>query len=277
MPNQTCCLVGVPGFGDTCCPWLCESSSVRLCLRVCRVSFSPLCGAYVAPASYLPPAMVGGVPPGVGGYNAVQYPTVWNGDHVLSGSEGEWAREDAAQHALNLADWRIKILQVPPTHPTPALTYTHAHAHAHTFFIERLAHYLPAPTAAAVRSPSCNRSRICRCNCSVFCEREYPRPSRPHPCGLLEAARKSHHLAPSIARGAQRVRDVRSAPRETALRSACALRARLDPRAAHTRSVLGERADAATCSVAAHRCHSLRPSSSARHLPGVSPRGISRL
>jgi len=42
----------------------------------------------------------------------VQYPTSWNGGYSLSGSENEWAQEDAAQHALNLANWRIKILQV---------------------------------------------------------------------------------------------------------------------------------------------------------------------
>ena len=45
-------------------------------------------------------------------YPVKQYPSVWNGDHVLSGSEREWAAEDAAQHALNLANWRIKLLQV---------------------------------------------------------------------------------------------------------------------------------------------------------------------
>jgi hypothetical protein len=45
------------------------------------------------------------------GYNAYQNPTVWNGDHVTSGGEPEWASEDAAQHALNLANWRIKLLQ----------------------------------------------------------------------------------------------------------------------------------------------------------------------
>lgn len=45
------------------------------------------------------------------GYNAYQYPTVWSGDHVVSGGQPEWASEDAAQHALNLANWRIKLLQ----------------------------------------------------------------------------------------------------------------------------------------------------------------------
>jgi hypothetical protein len=36
---------------------------------------------------------------------------VWNGDHVVSAGQPEWAAEDAAQHALNLANWRIKLLQ----------------------------------------------------------------------------------------------------------------------------------------------------------------------
>eukprot|EP00961_Rhodomonas_salina_P090967 1224180-Rhodomonas_salina.7 len=46
------------------------------------------------------------------GPNAYQLPTVWSGDHVLSGGQAEWAAEDAAQHALNLANWRIKLLKV---------------------------------------------------------------------------------------------------------------------------------------------------------------------
>ncbi len=46
------------------------------------------------------------------GMNAYQAPTVWQGDHVVSGGQPEWAAEDAAQHALNLANWRIKLLQV---------------------------------------------------------------------------------------------------------------------------------------------------------------------
>ncbi len=37
---------------------------------------------------------------------------MWQGDHVVSGGQPEWAAEDAAQHALNLANWRIKLLQV---------------------------------------------------------------------------------------------------------------------------------------------------------------------
>lgn len=45
------------------------------------------------------------------GPNAYQLPTVWSGDHVLSGGQAEWAAEDAAQHALNLANWRIKLLK----------------------------------------------------------------------------------------------------------------------------------------------------------------------
>jgi hypothetical protein len=43
--------------------------------------------------------------------NAYQYPTVWEGAHVLSGGEKTWAAEDAAEHALNLANWRIKLLK----------------------------------------------------------------------------------------------------------------------------------------------------------------------
>ena len=45
------------------------------------------------------------------GYNTYQAPTLWSGDHVVSGGQPEWAAEDAAQHALNLANWRIKLLQ----------------------------------------------------------------------------------------------------------------------------------------------------------------------
>ena len=45
-------------------------------------------------------------------YPTVQHATVWNGDHVLSASQREWAAEDAAQHALILAHWRIKLLRV---------------------------------------------------------------------------------------------------------------------------------------------------------------------
>lgn len=43
--------------------------------------------------------------------NAYQYPTVWEGAHVLSGGEKTWAAEDAAEHALDLANWRIKLLK----------------------------------------------------------------------------------------------------------------------------------------------------------------------
>ncbi|EKX45749.1 hypothetical protein GUITHDRAFT_138626 [Guillardia theta CCMP2712] len=45
------------------------------------------------------------------GPNAYQYPTVWQGDNMLSGGQLQWAAEDAAQHALNLNNWRIKILK----------------------------------------------------------------------------------------------------------------------------------------------------------------------
>lgn len=44
-------------------------------------------------------------------YNTYQYPTVWNGANVLSAGNPEWAEEDAAIHASNLANWRIKLLQ----------------------------------------------------------------------------------------------------------------------------------------------------------------------
>eukprot|EP00802_Teleaulax_amphioxeia_P009842 Tamp_09864.p1 GENE.Tamp_09864~~Tamp_09864.p1 ORF type:complete len:285 (-),score=75.20 Tamp_09864:1258-2046(-) len=75
-------------------------------------SFAP----YVAPPQFVPsiiapPPQPWGAPPVAVGPNAYQYATVWQGDHVLSGGQPEWAAEDAAQHALNLDNWRIKILQ----------------------------------------------------------------------------------------------------------------------------------------------------------------------
>lgn len=77
-------------------------------------SYSPM--PYVmppqlAPTVLAPPPQPWGAPPVAVGPNAYQYATVWNGDHVLSGGQPEWAAEDAAQHALNLDNWRIKILQ----------------------------------------------------------------------------------------------------------------------------------------------------------------------
>lgn len=60
---------------------------------------------YYMPAT-MPSYAATGVP------NTYQYPTVWSGDHVVSGGQPEWAAEDAAQHALNLANWRIKLLEV---------------------------------------------------------------------------------------------------------------------------------------------------------------------
>ena len=63
---------------------------------------------YPAPYGAMYPAPYG-APVGM---NAYQAPTVWQGDHVVSGGQPEWAAEDAAQHALNLANWRIKLLQV---------------------------------------------------------------------------------------------------------------------------------------------------------------------
>jgi hypothetical protein len=63
-----------------------------------------------APAYSMPPQMMPAVNPAPQG-NAYQYPTVWSGDNVLSGGQLEWAAEDSAQHALNLDNWRIKILE----------------------------------------------------------------------------------------------------------------------------------------------------------------------
>ena len=78
-----------------------DTAAVTLCS-----SFLPAAG--VAAAPYLHPAS-----PSYGYYgpNTFQDPTKWNGDHVLAGGMQEWAAEDAAQHALNLANWRIKLLQ----------------------------------------------------------------------------------------------------------------------------------------------------------------------
>lgn len=90
----------VPGqqLGDMCGG---STAAVTLCS-----SFLPAAG--VAAAPYLHPAS-----PSYGYYgpNTFQDPTKWNGDHVLAGGMQEWAAEDAAQHALNLANWRIKLLQ----------------------------------------------------------------------------------------------------------------------------------------------------------------------
>jgi len=69
-------------------------------------SYAP---AYMAPPQMMPAVAPG--PQGNGGGNSYQYPTVWSGDNVLSGGQMEWAAEDAAQHALNLDNWRIKILE----------------------------------------------------------------------------------------------------------------------------------------------------------------------
>lgn len=46
---------------------------------------------------------------------ALTFENLCQGDHVVSGGQPEWAAEDAAQHALNLANWRIKLLQVRAT------------------------------------------------------------------------------------------------------------------------------------------------------------------
>jgi len=37
--------------------------------------------------------------------------TKWNGDNALNGGNKEWAEEDGALHAFNMANWRVKILQ----------------------------------------------------------------------------------------------------------------------------------------------------------------------
>jgi hypothetical protein len=89
-----------------------------------RVVTSSLCATTIVPGGgvaampYGFPAPYGamyGAPYGAPvGMNAYQAPTVWQGDHVVSGGQPEWAAEDAAQHALNLANWRIKLLQVRP-------------------------------------------------------------------------------------------------------------------------------------------------------------------
>jgi len=75
-------------------------------------SFAPyVVPPVAAPTILAPPPQPWGAAPVAVGPNAYQYATVWNGDHVLSGGQPEWAAEDAAQHALNLDNWRIKILQ----------------------------------------------------------------------------------------------------------------------------------------------------------------------
>mmetsp|Transcript_21169 Transcript_21169/g.42722 ORF Transcript_21169/g.42722 Transcript_21169/m.42722 type:complete len:295 (+) Transcript_21169:29-913(+) len=66
---------------------------------------------YPPPGPALPAAPMAPAPYWQVGPNAYQLPTVWSGDHTLSGGQAEWAAEDAAQHALNLANWRIKLLK----------------------------------------------------------------------------------------------------------------------------------------------------------------------
>ena len=73
--------------------------------------YAPYAGQPLAPTVLAPPPQPWGAPPVPVGPNAYQYATVWQGDHVLSGGQPEWAAEDAAQHALNLDNWRIKILR----------------------------------------------------------------------------------------------------------------------------------------------------------------------
>jgi len=74
-------------------------------------SFAPYVAPPMAVPAYIaPPPQPWGAAPVAVGPNAYQYATVWQGDHVLSGGQPEWAAEDAAQHALDLDNWRIKIL-----------------------------------------------------------------------------------------------------------------------------------------------------------------------
>jgi len=89
-----------------------EESGVEVVVTTLCTSMVP--GGGLAALPYAAPAYgpAYGVPYTVPvGNNAYQAPTVWQGDHVVSGGEPEWAAEDAAQHALNLANWRIKLLQ----------------------------------------------------------------------------------------------------------------------------------------------------------------------
>jgi len=65
----------------------------------------------LAPTVLAPPPQPWGAPPVPVGPNAYQYATIWDGAHTLAGAQPEWAAEDAAQHALNLDNWRIKILK----------------------------------------------------------------------------------------------------------------------------------------------------------------------
>jgi hypothetical protein len=99
----------------------------RWCARVI-VSFFNFCFSIVTPCNLVVPSTSYQTPPQLFSSftsapsftptGPTQYPTYWNhhhqwnGDQALSGSENEWAQEDAAQHALNLTNWRIKILQV---------------------------------------------------------------------------------------------------------------------------------------------------------------------
>jgi len=94
-----------------------ECGSVVVTSSLCTTTMIPGGGMAAMPFGY---PGYGAAPYGAtygGGYgapvgmNAYQAPTVWQGDHVVSGGQPEWAAEDAAQHALNLANWRIKLLQ----------------------------------------------------------------------------------------------------------------------------------------------------------------------
>jgi len=87
----------VPGAGVAAAPYMAPPM------------MAPMAPAYPAPAPYAAPFQAAYAAPA--GYNSYQAPTVWSGDHVVSAGQPEWAAEDAAQHALNLANWRIKLLQ----------------------------------------------------------------------------------------------------------------------------------------------------------------------
>jgi len=93
-----------------------ECGSVVVTSSLCATTMVPGGGVAAMPFGYpgmAAPygAMYGGSYGAPVGMNAYQAPTVWQGDHVVSGGQPEWAAEDAAQHALNLANWRIKLLQ----------------------------------------------------------------------------------------------------------------------------------------------------------------------
>mmetsp|Transcript_1351 Transcript_1351/g.1832 ORF Transcript_1351/g.1832 Transcript_1351/m.1832 type:complete len:273 (+) Transcript_1351:39-857(+) len=119
----------------------------------CAAGIMPTTMSYTSYAPYVmppptvmapPPQQWGAMPVPIGP-NSYAYPTVWAGDHVLSGGQAEWAEEDAAQHALNLDNWRIKILKSKKQQAlisgdiqdiagtsTDTSRHTHRHRHSHS-------------------------------------------------------------------------------------------------------------------------------------------------